>query len=101
MEQLAVSRERNRLARDLHDTLAHSLSALTVQLEALRTLLANDPQAARDGGGRFSALARRGLDESRQAIQALRTDRVETLGLTGALRDMFQAFRLAPASRPP
>ena len=46
VEQLAVSRERNRLARDLHDTLAHSLAAIAVQLEALRTLLAHDPGAA-------------------------------------------------------
>jgi signal transduction histidine kinase len=93
IEQLAVSRERNRLARDLHDTLAHSLSALTVQLEALRVLLANDPAAAPGAVDDLLALARRGLDGSRQAIQALRTDPVETLGLSGALRDMLQRFQ--------
>lgn len=92
VEQLAISRERNRLARDLHDTLAHSLSALTVQLQALRTLLANDPQAAGEALDGISDLARRGLDESRQAIQALRTDPVETMGLTGALRESLQSF---------
>jgi len=47
VEQLAVSRERNRLARDLHDTLAHSLAALSVQLDALRTLLTHVPQRSR------------------------------------------------------
>jgi signal transduction histidine kinase len=47
VEQLAISRERNRLARELHDTLAHSLSALSVQLEALRTLLATTQQRPR------------------------------------------------------
>jgi len=92
VEQLAISRERNRLARDLHDTLAHSLSALTVQLQALRALLANDPEAARAAVAEISDLARRGLDESRQAIQALRTDPVETMGLTGALRESLQSF---------
>jgi signal transduction histidine kinase len=90
---LAISRERNRLARDLHDTLAHSLSALTVQLEALRTLLANDPSAAQVAVDDLLIIARRGLEESRQAIQALRTDRVETLGLSAALRDMLKAFQ--------
>ena len=93
MEQLAVSRERNRMARDLHDTLAHSLSALTVQLEALRTLMTNDPGAARDAVKDISELARRGLEESRQAIQALRSDPVETLGLIGALGETIQALQ--------
>jgi signal transduction histidine kinase len=93
VEQLATSRERNRLARELHDTLAHSLSALTVQLEALRSLQVHDPEAARAAVERLAALAKRGLDESRRAIQALRTDMVETQGLEGALRDMIQAFQ--------
>ena len=93
VEQLAVSRERNRLARDLHDTLAHSLAAIAVQLEALRTLLAHDPGAARGTVDDLLHLARSGLDDSRQAIQALRTDRLETLGLVGAVRDMLQPFQ--------
>jgi signal transduction histidine kinase len=93
MEQLAVSRERNRMARDLHDTLAHSLSALTVQLEALRTLMTNDPPAARQAVVEIAMLARHGLEESRDAIQALRSDPVETLGLTGALRETMQALQ--------
>ena len=94
MEQLAVSRERNRLARDLHDTLAHSLSALTVQLEALRALLAHDPEQAQAAVDEITDLARGGLEESRQAIQALRSGRVETLGLTGAVRDMVQVVQM-------
>ena len=93
VEQLATSRERNRLARDLHDTLAHTLSAIMVQLEALRTLLANDPAAAEQALDDLAAQARQGLEDSRQAIQALRTDRVETLGLANALRDRLQAFQ--------
>ncbi|MFN2187084.1 MAG: sensor histidine kinase [Anaerolineae bacterium] len=92
MEQLAVSRERNRMARDLHDTLAHSLSALTVQLEALRTLMDNEPAAARAAVDDIADLARRGLEESRKAIQALRSDPVETLGLAGALRETIQGL---------
>jgi len=93
VEQLAISRERNRLARDLHDTLAHSLVALSVQLEALRTLLTHDPAAAQDALDGVTTLARNGLEESRQAIQALRTDPLKTLGLVGALRGSLQAFQ--------
>jgi signal transduction histidine kinase len=93
VEQLATSRERNRLARDLHDTLAHSLSALTVQLEALRSLLVHDPEAARVSVEEALQNSRRGLEDSRRAIQALRTGRVETLGLTGAIRDTVQSVQ--------
>jgi len=93
VEQLAISRERNRLARDLHDTLAHSLAALTVHMEALRTLQAHDPAAAQEAVDKGLALARQGLEESRQAIQALRADPLATLGLTGAVRTLLQDFQ--------
>jgi signal transduction histidine kinase len=46
-ERLTISRERNRVARELHDTLAHTLSGLTVQLEAIKAYWAVDPAAAR------------------------------------------------------
>jgi signal transduction histidine kinase len=94
VEQLAISRERNRLARDLHDTLAHSLSALTVQLEALRSLLTHDPEAAQCAVDDILHIARDGLQDSRRAILALRTDPVETLGLAGALKDMLHGFQV-------
>ncbi len=93
VEQLAISRERNRLARDLHDTVAHTLSALSVQLEALRVLLANDISAARLSLDDITEQTRRGLEEARRAIQALRSDPVKAMGLTGALRESLQTFQ--------
>jgi signal transduction histidine kinase len=47
IDQLSASQERNRLSRELHDTLAHSLSALVVQLEAVDSLWPRDAGAAR------------------------------------------------------
>jgi signal transduction histidine kinase len=93
VEMLATSRERNRLARDLHDTLAHSLSALTVQLEALRVLLSHDLVAAQGAVDGILELARRGLEDTRKAIGTLRADPVETIGLQAALRDALQGFQ--------
>lgn len=97
VEQLAVSRERVRLARDLHDTLAHSLTALAVQLEALRTVQAHDPAQAQRVADDALALARQGLEESRRAIQALRADPVDTLGLVGAVRGLLQGLQARAA----
>ncbi len=50
IEQLTVSRERNRMARELHDILAHTLSGVSVQLEAARTLLGERQQAGLRNG---------------------------------------------------
>jgi signal transduction histidine kinase len=86
LEQLAATRERNRLARDLHDTLAHTLSAVSVQLKALDVLWDRDPEAARRTLRATHELTRTGLDEARRALHALRTGAVEELGLTLALR---------------
>ena len=92
VEQLAESRERNRLARELHDTLAHSLTALSVQLQASETLLQFDPQAGMAQLKQAQATVRSGIQEWRRAIQALRAAPLEELGLSEALRQLGHRF---------
>jgi signal transduction histidine kinase len=91
LEQLATSRERNRLARELHDTLAHSLSGIAVQLEAVRTLWSDDAPRAREMLDRALADARGGLGEARRAIQTLRASPLEDLGLAAALDNLAES----------
>ncbi|MCI0398849.1 MAG: sensor histidine kinase, partial [Chloroflexi bacterium] len=86
MERLAVSQERNRLARELHDTLAHSLSGAAVQLQAVGTLLKVDPAAAASELAEAQREIRHGLEEARRSIGALRASPLEDLGLAEALR---------------
>jgi signal transduction histidine kinase len=72
-----VLAERNRLAREIHDVLAHTLSALSLQLEAFGTVVDADPgtsTAIREQLARTRHLVREGLDEARGAVQALRDD---------------------------
>jgi signal transduction histidine kinase len=85
-EQLAASRERVRLSRDLHDTLAHTLAGLIVQLKAITTLLDRQPDAARRELAKAELAARQGLDETRAAIGDLRANMARDLGLSGALQ---------------
>ena len=92
-EQLATSRERVRLARDLHDTLTHALAALVVQLEAIGAIQEKQPQAALERVAKLQEYARRGLDESRLAILDLRSSPVEELGLAGAIEQLVQRFQ--------
>jgi signal transduction histidine kinase len=82
VERLSVSRERNRLARELHDTLAHTLSGLTVQLDALASLWQPDTQRARQILDHSLTTAREGLNETRRVLQALRAAPLDDLGLT-------------------
>ncbi len=88
VEQLTESRERNRMARELHDTLAHSLTGVSVQLQALDTLLKYDPEAAEAQLHETQATVRSGIHESRRAIEALRATPLEDLGLSEALRQL-------------
>jgi signal transduction histidine kinase len=90
LEELVISRERNRLARELHDTLAHSLSAVTVQLEAVRSLWEIDPEQALSMLGKADEAARTGLTEARRALQALRASPLQESGLINALRELAE-----------
>ena len=85
MEEFAASRERNRLSRELHDTLAHSISGAAVQLQAVQTLLKVDPTAAAQELEVARQQLKDGLAESRRAISTLRASPLEELGLVGAL----------------
>jgi signal transduction histidine kinase len=86
LEQLAISRERNRIAREMHDTLAHTLSAVSVQLKALEVLWDSDPGEARRVLRATDDLTRSGLDEARRALYALRASPIEEMGLALALK---------------
>lgn len=85
LEQLATTRERNRLSRELHDTLAHTLSGLSVQLETLKAYWDVDQKAARSILDKSLAAAHSGLKETRRALQALRASPLDDLGLALAI----------------
>jgi signal transduction histidine kinase len=90
--EAAALDERSRIARELHDVLAHSLSALSVELEGAR-LLALDRDVDSEviaAIGRAHRHAASGLDEARAAIQALRGDSVPG---PDKLEDLIEGFR--------
>ncbi|MFI6679419.1 sensor histidine kinase [Kribbella sp. NPDC050470] len=90
----AALEERGRIARDLHDVLAHSLGALSVQLELAEALLdeRDDRTAALDHIRRSRRLAVQGLSEARNAVAALRADDVpEVPQALAALAEQHEA----------
>jgi signal transduction histidine kinase len=90
LEQLATSRERNRLALELHDTLAHTLSGLSVQLETIKAYWGVDESTARSILEKSLTATHTGLEETRRALKALRASPLEDLGLALALRKMAE-----------
>lgn len=92
VERLTISHERNRMARELHDTLAHTLSAVSVQLEAVNMQLDSDTQGAKQTLQKSRTLIRNGLQETRRALQSLRASPLEDLGLALAMRQLAEAI---------
>jgi len=75
LETLAVIQERNRLAREIHDSLGHFLTTIQVQLEAARTIHAAAPDRALAAVAKAEGLAREALAEVRRSVGALYADR--------------------------
>lgn len=87
LARLAVAEERVRIARDLHDIIAHSLSVITVQADAAEAALDHDPERARQPLTTITATARASINEIRDVVQVLRSDDAEprrTPGLAAA-----------------
>lgn len=90
--RLAVLEERNWLAREIHDTLAQGLVALTIQLELAITHLEDFDRADLAAGSlhRCLDLARENLEEARRSVSYLRGDRVANRDLRGLLEDLAE-----------
>ncbi|WP_296736799.1 sensor histidine kinase, partial [Mesorhizobium sp.] len=88
--ETAVIAERNRIARDIHDTLAQGFTGVIVQLEAAED--ANQQGLPREAGehlNRARNLARESLNEARRSVQALRPEALDASNLSGALDTLF------------
>src|SRR6266550_6568208 len=89
--QSAVMAERNRMARDIQDTLAQGFTGVIVQLEAVEEAMSRN-QAVKASGhlDRAGELARESLREARRSVQALRPQALEEKQLSEALKDLIE-----------
>lgn len=93
--ELAALRERERLARDLHDSLGHALVALSVQLEAIQRLYRVDPDQASAQVEALKTLTRDSMGELRRSLEGLRAPGLGDQPLAEAL----QALAVAAGTR--
>jgi signal transduction histidine kinase len=93
----AAATERGRIAGELHDVLAHSLSGASIQLQGARLLAEQQqsPARLREAIERAGELVRDGLDDARRAVGALRGDQLPTVE---QLADLVERFRTDTAA---
>jgi len=91
-EELATMRERNRLAREIHDNLGHYLTVVNTQIEAARTVLDTDRERSIYLLERAQALTKDGLTEIRRSVAALRSAPVEQRPLSDAIRALLSEY---------
>ncbi|MFC7640102.1 ABC transporter permease [Streptosporangium lutulentum] len=89
--EAGVLGERQRMAREIHDTVAQSLTAILTQLEAADDAI-DDAPAARSRLNTVRALARESLNETRRSVQALRPAPLDEAQLSAALHDIAEKW---------
>jgi len=89
--QAAILKERTRMARDIHDTLAQGFTGVIVQMEAAEeALMEEDPENAVRHVRRARKLARESLGEARRSVHALRPQALEKAGFADALKAIIK-----------
>ncbi|OYD96953.1 serine/threonine protein kinase [Nostoc sp. 'Peltigera membranacea cyanobiont' 210A] len=94
-EQASILEERNRMAREIHDTLAQSFTGILVQVGAATQVLADDIEATQAHLEIIDELARTGLAEARRSVVALRPQLLEDGNLHSALHRLVTQMRAA------
>ena len=89
---LTEIRERNRLAREIHDTLGHALTGIVAGLDACMVTMDIAPEATKVQLGKIREAAQRGMTDVRRSMHKLRPDDLEKLSIEDALKKMVHGF---------
>ncbi len=104
-EDLATTRERNRVAREIHDGVGHYLTVVKTQLDVAAALIPTQPDRAREAVEKAAKLTGEALDDVRRSVGALRTDTArpplpEAVRQLAALGDPLPTVRIEGTPRP-
>ncbi|MFY4775667.1 sensor histidine kinase [Metabacillus sp. RGM 3146] len=92
IEELTMTRERNRMAREIHDTVGHKMTALLIQIELVKEMLDIDPEKAEETILVCDSLARSALEEIRFSVRTIRTEEGGQQALIPSLRKLMEEF---------
>lgn len=90
VEKMAETRERNRLAREIHDTLGHVLTGIVAGLDACITMIDRSPEGTKKQLEKIGNVARQGITDVRRSVSQLRPDALEKLALEDAIVKMLE-----------
>lgn len=90
LEEINLIRERNRIAREIHDSLGHTLTGAIIQLEAAKKLIHIDLDKTLEAIEKTQNITREGFMDVKRAIQALRPILIEEGNLTDSLEALFE-----------
>ena len=93
IEELATVQERNRIARDIHDSLGHALTSLNIQMQTAVKLWEKEPVQARSFLAQAQQLGKTAMQEVRQSISTLREDVKDELPLEAKIETLVEDFR--------
>ena len=93
VEELAIAKERNRLAREIHDGLGHFLTTIHMQIQAARAVMGNDPNRAAETLAKAQNLTQEALADVRRSVAALRVSPGETRPLEESIQELLDSCK--------
>lgn len=88
-EKMGKTKERNRLAREIHDTLGHTLTGISAGIDACITTIDQSPELTKQQLEVISDVTRSGISEIRRSVSELRPDALERFSLEDAIKKMI------------
>ncbi|MFT4412873.1 sensor histidine kinase [Fredinandcohnia humi] len=92
VEELTAIRERNRIAREIHDTVGHKMTALLIQMQLAQELMSVDQQQSKVALQKCDQLAREALQEVRLSVRAIQEDDDTRMTLAQTIKKMLHDF---------
>lgn len=90
-EQLAVSQERTRIAREMHDVVAHSLSVMVTLAEGASVALENNPEMAKNAITQLAEVGRESLQDTRRLVGVLRQETTDDANMPAEVRQIAES----------
>jgi signal transduction histidine kinase len=94
-EKMGQMKERNRLAMEIHDTLGHSLTGISVGVDTCIAIMDKNPEKAKAQLIVISGVAKDGINDIRRSVSMLKTDEPDTINFEDTIKNMLDKIKKA------